>query len=199
MISSTLTTQPRGSRPALSLIESLIAIFITGLIFAVVANIFVASNSFNKSEEDRVVVGEQTARLFSVVDQTLRQGKAILASATVNGTLYTTDDDTMVFTIPTLLNDGSLSGSEVDTAAIALDTTQSGNTKLWLSLDPHANSDRAVIDRSQVERVKDFYIRYNTSSPANATAASLTVTVERGTTTAYRQTNILYATFRNRT
>jgi len=49
------------------------------------------------------------------------------------------------------------------------------------------------------ERVKDLYFRYNASHLTDATAITLTLTIERSTSyQPYRQTNILYATFRNR-
>ena len=182
----------------LTLVEALIGVFIIALVFTTVGNIFVASNEFTRDEQNRILVGEQAVRLFSTVDETLRQAKAVLASTAI-GSGYTTDEDTLVFTLPALLNDETLSATDVDTGVLTLDTNQAGNTKLRILLEPHGTSQRQALDQTVVERVKDVYFRYNNVTPSLANAVTVTVTVEKSTSKkTYQQTNILYATFRNR-
>ncbi len=188
----------RPGRPGTTLPELLVSIFVIGLIVVVVGNLFVGSSRFSREEQFRIDVGENAARVLSTMDETLRQAKNILVSATVSGTNYSTGTDTLVFTLPSIQPDGQLSATAIDTAAIVLDPSVAGNTRLLLKLDPDASSTRPAADRPLVEHIKDVYFRYTTPTPSNATAVSVIVmTGQIINNLEYTRANILSIVLRN--
>lgn len=186
-------------RSGLTLVEMLITIFILGIIVIIISNLFIGSTRFARDEQLRIDVGENAARIFSTTDETLRQGKQVLTDATINSVLYTTDADTLVFALPSLVG-GKPSGfdDDIDLCVILLDTTVSNNTRLRLIIEPDGVSEREPVDRTLIEQVKDVYFRYTNTNPSLATAVTVTVTVEEQVNNRpFTRANILYASFRN--
>ncbi len=184
-------------RPGITLVELMISIAVLGLIVVVVSNLFVSTNQFTRNEQSRIDVGENVVRVFSAMDEAMRQTKNVLASATINGTAYASDSDTFVFSLPSI-EGGELASFDIDSGVITLDTSVTGNPRLRLIIEPNALSSRTAVDQIVAEHVKDVYFRYTTAVPADATAATATVVIEKDLNNrAFARTNILYATFRN--
>lgn len=181
-------------RAGLTLSELVVAMGVMVLVGGIIVASYLSTSRFAADEQNRLEVDVGASRVLQVLDATLRQGKAVLATATISGTLYTSTGTTLVFTLPALLADGTTSLTAVDTAVLR----QSGG-ELQLLLAPDTSSTRSSGTRPLLMDVKDVYIRYADPAPANATAVSVTVRTERSIRgTPYTRSSILYALFRNR-
>ncbi len=184
----------RHDRAGFTIFEVIISLLVVALLTLVVVNVFVGVNQFNRAEQSRILVGDQATRLFANLDATLRQGKAILSSATVGGTLYTTSSTTLVITLPSLVA-GQPSASTVDTVAVTLN---SASGQLTAISAPDPSSSRPSGTTLLMTSVSDIYFRYTTDDPTQSTAVTVVTIV--GSTTNQRtflQPAILYATLRN--
>lgn len=160
-----------------------------------------------RDEQLRIDVGENTARVFAVIDPVLRQAKRVVSNATINSTNYTTDSQTIVFALPSIIN-GTPSQTVEDFAVLTPDTSVSGNNRVRLIVEPYdddadpaddaTDSTRSPENRIVLERVRDAYLRYNSALATDSTGVSLTVTIEQTVNNQpYVRANVLYATFRN--
>ncbi len=185
-------------RRGLTLIELLISIAIIGVVVVIVGSIFINTSQFGSDEQLRIDVGESASRVLGPLDAILREGKEIQSSAVIGGTTYTSDHDTIVFTLPALDAGGATIAGVSDVAVITLDTTNANNYILRLIVDPASGTFRQRQNGLAVDHVKDLYIRYTAGTPVAAQAITLTarITKELRNRT-FTRTNILYAVFRN--
>src|SRR4029077_6712599 len=105
------------------------------------------------AEQSRILVGDQATRLFANLNETLRQGKSILTSATINSTVYTTGPTTMVLTLPSIVS-GQPSSTAVDTMAVTFD---SAGSRLMSTMAPDASSSRVGGVATLMTGVSDVY------------------------------------------
>ncbi len=181
-------------RRGVTLPELLVNMFVFVLLGGVIASIYLSSGRFTGNEQLRIDVDVSANRVLTVMDQTLRQGKAVLAQYPTSGSpTYTTGDTALVLALPSTLVNGTLSATDEDAAVFYLD-----NGELKLMLDAHANSTRTDQTRTITTNVRDLYFRYNTTSPTSATAVTATITTEKTVLSRpYTQASILNVTFRN--
>lgn len=181
-------------RKGLSLIELVISLGIFALIVLVVTNIFIGVFRFNKQEQSRILVGDEATRIFSTIDETLRQGKSILTNATISGTTYTTSNTTVVLTWPSLIA-GSPSATETDTVVL---TYNASTKQIQQIISPDPSSSRTANSGIVMTDAADAFFRYTTDDPTQSTALSLivlpTATVGQQS---FTQPAILYETLRN--
>jgi len=164
------------------------------IIILVVVNIFVGTIHFNRDEQSRIDVGDAASRTFSTLDESLRQGKSILTSSAINGTTYTTGDQTVVLTWPSLVA-GSPSASVTDTVVITYNAAQQ---RLVQYISPDATSSRGPSTAILTTNVTDLYFRYTSDNPtASTTVAATIVTGATVNGQPFKQTAILNATLRN--
>lgn len=191
-------------RHGVTLIELIIGISILVLVTLVTTNMYITTGRFNNDEQARTLVGVEASRLMSKLDNLLRQGQTVLAqypplpaSAT-----YTTGVGQLVFSVPSLMADGSLSSAKTDTAAVYLDTSNASNYILMLQVFPDTTSPnpsvRPAVTYRVATNVSSLYIRYDQAVPTAATSLTITTihTRNSGGKTFY-QAAILDASFRN--
>ncbi|MBI3572663.1 MAG: prepilin-type N-terminal cleavage/methylation domain-containing protein [Candidatus Kerfeldbacteria bacterium] len=191
-------------RRGLTLIELLISMFVMGVVIIIIGNLFIGSSQFATDEQGRIVTGENASRIFANLDQTIRQGTAVLASATINSITYTSGDTTLVFSAPTPLTDGSLSSTLTDTLVVTLDASNANNQRLTLVTSanqtgcPTNCSTRLSGTTTLTTGVKDVYFRYNNDTITSATDVTVTMrTISTVRGREFNQINIIHATFRN--
>lgn len=172
---------------------------VMAIVILIVMNLFVGSGRFVTAEQVRIDVSEKSSRLLAGLDETLREGRAVLASATYNSVTYTTGDDVVVLSTPSLMADGSLSLSETDTVIVHVNTNDPQNKTIDRIISATGvGSTRTTGAISIVQNIKDVYFRYHSDTPTLSTVVTATVTVtgtanNRPFTTAM----ILNATLRN--
>lgn len=179
----------RGS----TLIELIYSIVIFAGLMLIVMNIFYSVKDFSTDEEHRLVVGETAARALSTFDDTIRQGRLIIANSTINGETYTTGDSTVVFTVPSLVSGIPTAAS--DTIVITRNTT---TNELIEITAPNSNSERTAGTRQLSTNVSDVYFRYTTDDPTSSTAITVIITATQTANHGpYSRTSIVYETLRN--
>lgn len=186
-------------RPGLSLTELLVSITIMSIIILIVSNIYIGSGRFVTAEQSRIDVGENASRALSTLDAVLRTGKAILASTIYSGTTYTTGDQTLVFTSPSLLSDGTLSLTDDDTFIVYLDSTDPAHQRIRLiTAGLGASSTRTTGTIDLVQGVQDLYFRYTTDDVTGSTTVAVTITTQTTINKLpFTKALILNVTFRN--
>lgn len=182
------------TRRAVTLVELLVSIGILGIIVIVVGNLFIAAGRYAAAEQSRIDVSEGVSRVFSTLDRTVRQGKAILASSGAD----TTSGTTMVFSLPSIDASNNLSATLIDTVVISVDSSDPNNKKLRMTITPDATSTRPAVDQTIVDHVQDVYFRYTSDTPRLATGVTMTVAVTRTILNrSFTQINIINLILRN--
>lgn len=186
-------------RPAVSLVELLASIAVMGIIVLIVINLYISSGQFVGAEQLRIDVGLNASRALATVDETLREGRAVLASTNYGGDTYTTSDTTLVLTTPSLLVSGSLSSSEVDTIILDLDSSNPDDQVIRrIVAAVGAGSTRTTGVTGAMTGVQDLYFRYTTDVPTDTTVVTATITtVKTVNTKPFTTAIILNATLRN--
>lgn len=188
-------------RPAITLIEQLISLGILVGLMLVVINIYIAAGQFANDEAQRIEVGENAARVLATLDDTLREGRAVLANGNVGGTVYTTDDSTLVLALPSIVN-GDLTATN-DIVVVELNQATGMLEQLTApftdSGHPALNSTRPGGTTQLATDVDEAYFRYPTDDPTSASSVSVIVTAggQINQNRIFRRTIILNETFRN--
>jgi type II secretory pathway pseudopilin PulG len=188
-----LRRQKIKSRAGSTLIEVIISMVILAGMTLVVVNIFIAANNFSNDEQQRIQVGETAARALATLDDTLREGRLIIASGIVDGTTYTTNDTTLVLALPSIV--GGVLTAANDTVVI----TRNPVTNILEELTaPSAGSSRQAGSKQLAAGVNDIYFRYTTDDPASSTAVTVIVSSTKTVNKRpFTRTIMLYETLRN--
>lgn len=188
-------------RSGISLAETVISLFVIGIVIVISLTAYTATGQFTSDEEARIVTGVEASRVLGELDELLRQGTTVSTQYPSTGAAtYTTDASTLIFAVPSIIN-GDPSQTKTDTVVARMDTTDSSNKKLVLQVIPDLTapaSTRAAQTRTLMARVSDAYFRYNQAAATGATEVTTTVSTTRtlrGRT--FTQTIMLNATLRN--
>ncbi len=183
----------KKDRPGFTLVEQIVSLLVLIGLSTIVISIFISTNNFSKDEGQRIQVGETAARVLATLDDTLREGRLILASGVISGTTYTTSDSVLVLTLPSIV--GGLPTAANDLVVIRRDPTT--NTLEKLSA-PDVTSSRIAGTVQLASGVTDVYFRYTTDDPASSTAVTVLVSsTKTANQQAFTRTTILYETLRN--
>lgn len=176
-----------------TLIETIISVIVLAGMTLVVVNIFLAANTFFADELQRIQVGETAARALATLDDTLREGRLIVANGVVDGTTYTTNDTTLVLALPSIV--GGVLTSANDTVVITRNTSTNILEELTA---PSAGSARVAGSKQLATGVNDVYFRYTTDDPTSSTAVTVIVSSTRTVNKRpFARTILLYETLRN--
>lgn len=187
-------------RPGFTLVEQIISLLLIMGVMAVMAQIFIDSARFAQNEGSRIQVGETAARAMATLDDTLREGRAVATTGTVNSTLYTTDDSTLVLMLPSLVN-----GALTSTNDVVVIRRNSNTNSLEQLLAPYVNAGNPALNSARTAGttqlatdVGDVYFRYTTDAPIDSTAVTVVVTSSSTIQQrAFARTTLVYETLRN--
>lgn len=187
-------------RRGLTLLELLVSMAIMAIILVVIVNVFIASLQFTTNEQSRIDVGLSASRIFSNLDEDLRQGRQVLTSATINGVTYTTSGTTLVLALPALVG-GALTNNN-DVLVMYVDNTSHQLTEI---VAPYVDANNAVNNSTRpggisqlTTNAQAIYFRYTTNDPTQSD--SLTATLQTQQTILGRpfsQYAIINVTLRN--
>jgi type II secretory pathway pseudopilin PulG len=176
-----------------TLIETIISVIVIAGMTLVVVNIFISANTFFADEQQRIQVGETAARALATLDDTLREGRLILASGVVDGITHPTNDTTLVLALPSVV--GGVLTSANDTVVITRNTATNILEELTA---PSAGSTRPAGSKQLATGVNDVYFRYTTDDPASSTAVTVVVSSTKTVNKRpFTKTILLYETLRN--
>lgn len=181
------------NRHGFTLIELLISLSIITGMMLIVINIFIAANNFSADEQRRIQVGETAARVLATLDDTLREGRQIMASGVVGGVTYTTDDATLVLALPSVV--GGLLTAANDTVVI---TRNPATDIVEQHIAPNTGSSRPAGTIQLATGVNDIYFRYTADDPASSTAVTVIISsTKTANKRPFTKTTLLYETLRN--
>lgn len=181
-------------RRGLTILELLIVIFVLIGMTSLMVNIFLGASTFSADEEQRIRVGESATRSLSSLDDTLREGRLVLASGTVDGTTYTTSENVLVLGLPSLIS-GTPSPTYNDIVVVARDT---GTNQLLQHTEPYTDSTRPGGTIQLATDISEVYFRYVSDDPTSSTAVTAVVHSTRTNSGRTFNANILlYETLRN--
>lgn len=182
-----------STRPGITLVEQMVSLLVLAGIALIVATMFITANNFGADEQARLQVGETAARALATLDDTLREGRLVLASGMVDGTTYVTSDTTLVLALPSIENDQPTSANDV----VVIRRNPATNELQQLTA-PSGSSTRTSGTIQLATSVNDVYFRYTTDDPTSSTAVTVLVSSTRTVSQRpYTRTTIVYETLRN--
>ena len=180
-------------RPAYTLIEEMITLFTIAALMIVMVNMFITANRFSTDEEQRIQVGETAARALATLDNTLLEGRLVVASGVVSGTTYTTSDTVLVLNLPSLVSGLPTSGNDV----VVIQRNSSTNSLEQLTA-PAGGSSRTAGTVVLATGVNDLYFRYTTDDPTSSTSVTVLVSsTKTANKLPFTRTTLLNETLRN--
>ncbi|TAL19160.1 hypothetical protein EPN90_04270 [Patescibacteria group bacterium] len=154
----------------LTAVELTVAAAVFTLLALAIAEMTAAVIRFNTREGAAADVERRTAGGIELIREAAKGASAVLASATVNGTPFTSGTSTVVFSLPAINAAGALlSGADL----IGFRRDPGDNTILLEEIEAATSSVRRTGRYTIASFVDVFRIRYNTSTPANSTLVEI--------------------------
>lgn len=97
-----------------TLTETLVVLFLISFGVVLLSTIFFAFNRAYQRESARVDLYVETTVAMNVISEYLQTAREVLASQTVNGTLYTSDTDSIALSLQSIASDGMINSASVD-------------------------------------------------------------------------------------
>lgn len=169
-------TQKRDRR-GIGYIEMVVSIALFSIIAATAANVSIALLRLARHEQLRAEVHQAAALGVEPIREAAKGANAVLASATIAGTAYTSSAQQVAFSLPAIDAQGALVNG-TDMIGFRRDTTDP--TLLITETQGAAGSVRHTGKATIARFVDTLTFRYNTSTPALAT--SLEVYLETAAT-----------------
>ncbi len=173
-----------------TIIEIVIVLAISSLILL---GLMVLYNNYYKvynSQEATARVVSGSALIGSEIQNTAKQANAILASRNISGTVYTTNSNTVVFSLPAVSNSGSLIPNEYDYVVFYIN-----GTKLYKLVSAHANSFRKSNTRQLSDVVGSVNFSYNNGDFALVNRVDVAINMQitiRGVATSHQLQQTLF-------
>ena len=172
-------TPPRGA----TLLELMVTIAITVMIFTILGAVFLAQGRFFAIED---AIAETQLNAFQAIDATgllASSATQVVASRTINSTAYTSSVTLVILEIPSIDASDDIIIGEFDYVAIGQDPSDSA--KFITDLELGTGSARASGKNTKALFVDKVIFRYNTVTITDADAVDLYVRTTkdaRGTT-----------------
>lgn len=161
------------ARKGATLLELAVSMAITALMFTILGSIFIAQGRFIAIHD---AISETQLGSFNALDATglyTASASQVIASATLNGTAYTTGTELVILELPAIDSNKDIIDSTFDYVAIGLDPAAT-NTFI-IDFDADVLSDRADLTRNITTLVNQVIFRYNTVTPTDANTIDLFV------------------------
>ncbi len=160
----------RGSR-GFTLIELLIFITVGVLIFLVIGQIFIVQIR----QGDRAAAIADISRSANTGIERVREyaqsANTIVASKNISGTIYNSDDNTLILELPSIDGSGNLLPSAVDTVLFIRNALSPA--LLEMTIVPGTGSARPAGTRIIANFVDSLEFRYNKEAVADASAIDI--------------------------
>jgi hypothetical protein len=163
----------RRKAPGLTLLELAVSIAIGTMIMMILGGIFLAQGQYFAIED---AIAETQINAFNAVDTAglyMTSAKRVMASQTINGTLYTTGDSLVVLELPSVNASGAIIAATYDYIAIGQDPTDA--TRFMFDIQKGTGSARINGKFVKARLVDKVIFRYNTVTTTSATAIDLYV------------------------
>lgn len=152
-----------------TLIEVLIVISLTSIVLLALLGLFDWHNRIYYLEQAQVMATGGARTAMNHLEEHIAQARAVTASRTINGTLYTSSNSAMVLQMPAISDTGSIVPVTYDYIVYYV-----SGTGLYELVQADAGSSRASVSKQLTNDIDSFSLTYNN---ADLTQAS-TVTVD---------------------
>ncbi len=172
-----------------TLIELLIVLAISSVLLIGLMTLFDWHNKVFVFEQADVKATGSARNSLNNMTEYIAQGTFVMAWRTVNGTTYTTDNDTLVLELPSLSNTGNFIAGSYDYVVFYL-----SNGSLYQVTDFNASSTRTKTDKKLAENVQTFSLTYDTVDPTQASTIAIDLQTSepaRGTTVSAHVTDTI--------
>jgi len=151
----------------ISLMEIIATIGVMAMVLLMVNEIFVSGYETFVRQSARV--DNEVGALLSAraINDATRGATTVLASQTINGTLYTSDTDTLVLQVPAIDASDAILDGLYDLIAIYRDGTDP--TLVKTDIEPATGSVRLSGQKTITANNESLTFRYNAADPADAT------------------------------
>lgn len=167
----------RNQRPGVSLVEVLVAIGITVIIFGILLGMYVSHGRLYLRTQAAVDLQDQLTMAMRAMGADAAVADGIVASRTINGTAYASSSSTVILSLPSIdAQDRPISGKE-DYAVLYRDAANSA--RLLLTVVGDASSVRKSQTRQLSDSVKTCAFRYDSASATLATSVSVGLTLSK--------------------
>lgn len=167
------------ARRGATLLELTVSMAISAIMFTILGSVFIAQSRFVAVHD---AISETQLGSFNALDATglyTASAKQIIASATLNGTAYTTSTELVILEIPAIDSNDDIIDATYDYVAIGLDP--SATNTFIIDFDAHVSSDRRDLSRKITSLVEEVIFRYNTVNTTDANTIDLFVKTSRET------------------
>ena len=161
----------------LSLLETIIYIFIGVLIIIVISEIFVNQSTLGQKRTSQSDLERSAGVGIETIKTAIQGASTVVLSRSFSGTAYTSDEDTLILELPSLDGSGNLVLGSYDYIVFFIDPSDS--TLLKTTTESAAGSARPENTRIISSFVSSVEFRYNKASAADSTAIDATITTAK--------------------
>ena len=158
----------------MSLSDALIAIFVGTLILGGLLAIFFAYSNVFDIQTTYIEINSNAAIAINKITKITRGANNIEVNKTINSTVYTTDEDTLVLALPSYDGDNDVIEDTYD--YIAVFRNPSDLTQLKTDIQVDGSSSRPIGVQLVAENLDSIQFNYNNTTLANATKVEVILT-----------------------
>lgn len=148
--------KPLRSSTGFTLIEIMMVLFFAGILMVVIFNLYDWYNKLYNYQQGlvRVTTGSRTA--VQTLQSYVSQSKAVLASASVNGTTYSSSTTTLVTQLPSIDSSNNLVAGKWDKAVF-----YASGPNFYLQVEPDPASSRLKLYKLLSDSLQSLSFGYN--------------------------------------
>lgn len=165
------------SASGFSMIETMVVVAVTAFLGLAVAEMTISLSRFTQREGNLSETQRHALLGLEPIRTAALASNGIVASRTILGTMYTTGDDTLVLSLPTINAAGDVIANSTDYVAFARNATD--DTKLIRATEAAAGSRLATRVDTIIPLVSALRFRYGSSTPTGANALEVTIETEQ--------------------
>lgn len=168
-----LILKKENTRAGFTLIEVIMVLFFAGILITVLFGIYDWHSKIYYYQQALVRVSTSARSTVQAMQFYTSQANRVLASASVNGAVYSSGADTVVMQLPSTDADNNVLAGKWDKAVFYL-----SESNLYMRLEPDALSSRSGIYKLLAENVSGFTITYNNADFNQVTAVTINLSCQ---------------------
>jgi hypothetical protein len=151
--------------------ETMVVIGVMTVLLLIVTQMFILNYDIVEKQTGRANNDTGAVLAARSISDTTRGATAVLASRTINGTLYASSSSTLVLQLPTVNVSGNIVAGSSDYVAFYRDPVET--TKVFIDLEAAGSSARGSGKRVLTNHNLTLLFRYNDSDITKATKVSV--------------------------
>ncbi|MFH2062660.1 MAG: hypothetical protein ABIJ46_00700 [bacterium] len=154
-----------------TLMESVAVLGVVTLLLTLVIQVFMVSYSAYRKQSTRAENDAQAIMATRLISEAARGADEVLATATVNGTEYSSSASELVLKLPSVNTDGNVIEGEYDYLAVYRD--DGDDSRIYVDTEPNAGSYRPSGQKLLTSDNDWLIFRYDSPNVAEASRVSV--------------------------